>query len=95
MLDVEAMELDARGPRERVGFQEVFDLVIVDIQGEDTVRGLRHELLAEVGPNEATGANHANGDGLYGVPIQIYSRRSHYSETIKSIREEIGSLELI
>lgn len=40
VFDVEAVEVNATVPRERVGFQEVFDLVVVDIQGEDLVRGL-------------------------------------------------------
>jgi len=77
VLDVEAVELDATSPGERVGFQKVFDLVVVNIQSKNGVRGFGHELLAEVGPDEATCTYHADGDWLYGVPVQIQSRRSH------------------
>lgn len=39
------------------------------------MRRLRHELLAEVGPDEASGADHAYRHRLYRAPVQIYSRR--------------------
>ena len=69
MLDVEAVELDSARPWLGFGLQEVLDLVTVNVQGEDLVGRLRHELLAEVGANEATGADHADSHWLYGITI--------------------------
>lgn len=48
VFDVEAVEGDATGPRQRIGFEKVLDLVIVNVQGENRVRGFVHEFLAEV-----------------------------------------------
>ena len=78
MLDVDAVELDAIGPGERVGLEEVLDLVVVDVEGKHLVRRLRHDLLAEVGPDEPSRADHAYGQWLYRVPVQIYSRRRRH-----------------
>ena len=82
MLDVEAVELDAIGPRMTVGWlQKMLDLVIVHVKSQDLVRRLRHQLLAEVGPDEASGADHAYRHRLYRLAVQIYSRRRgrHFS----------------
>jgi len=76
VFDVEAVEGDAASPREGGigGIQEVFDLVAVDVEGEDGVRGFGHELLAEVRPDEPASADHADRKWLDGVTIQIHSR---------------------
>lgn len=73
VFDVEAVEVDAAMPREVVGFQEVLDLVAVDIQGENLVRGFGHELLAEVGADEAAGADHADCERRDGVAVEIHA----------------------
>lgn len=46
VLDVEAVEGDAAGEVGRRGVDEVADLVAVDVDGEDDVVRLGHELLA-------------------------------------------------
>lgn len=74
VFDVEAVEGDATGPRQRIGFQKVLDLVIVNVQGENRVRGFVHEFLAEVRADEPTGTDHADRDRLDGVTVQIHSR---------------------
>jgi len=74
VFDVEAVEGDAAGPGGIGGFEEVFDLVVVDVEGEDGVRGFGHELLAEMRAYEAASADHADRKCLHGVPVQIHSR---------------------
>lgn len=71
VLDVESVEGDASCEVRRRGVDEVADLVAVDVDGEDDVGGLGHELLAEVGADEAAGADHADGEGRDGVAVQI------------------------
>ena len=76
MLDIEAVEFDAGGPGVAVlGLGEVPDLVVVHVDGEHRVLGLEHELLAEVGPDETAGPDHADGHGLDGAPVQVDSSR--------------------
>jgi hypothetical protein len=78
VLDVEAVELDAIGPGVRPrGLQEVFDLVVVDVQGQHLVRRLRYQLFAQVRPYEPPGTDHAYRHRLYRLPVQIYPRRRH------------------
>jgi len=79
VLDVEAVEGDSSSEVRRRGVDEVADLVAVDVDGEDDVCGLGHELLAEVGADEATRADHADGEGRDGVAVQIHAggRRRH------------------
>lgn len=78
VLDVEAVELDAIGPGVRPrGLQEVFDLVVVDVQGQHLVRRLRYQLLAQVRPYEPPGTDHAYRHCLYRLPVQIYPRHRH------------------
>lgn len=67
------MEGDAPGEVRRRRVDEVSDLVAVDVDGEDDVAGLGHELLAEVGAYEAAGADHADGEGRDGVAVQIHA----------------------
>nr|GLL31155.1 hypothetical protein B296_00053470 [Ipomoea trifida] len=75
VLDVEAVKLDAIGPgMGGGGLEEVLDLVIVHVHRENRVLRLRHQLLAEVGPYEPSGANHTYLNRLYRIPVQIYSR---------------------
>jgi len=74
VLDVEAVEGDATGPRESLGFEKVLNLVIVDVQGENRVRGFGHEFLAEVRAYEPTGTDHADRERLDGFSVQIHSR---------------------
>jgi hypothetical protein len=71
VFDVEAVEGDAAREVRRRGVDEVADLVAVDVDGQDDVAGLGHELLAEVGADEAAGADHADGEGRDGVAVQI------------------------
>ena len=79
VLDVQAVELDAIGPRVSArGLEKVLDLVAVDIETQHLVRRLRHELFAEVGANEATSSDHAYRQRLDWFPVQIYPRR-HFS----------------
>lgn len=91
MLDVEAVELDAVGPGEGAGLEEVLDLVAVDVEGQHPVRRLRHELLAEVGADEAAGADHADRQRLDRPPVQIYPRDAarHAGPTVRSIALEL------
>ena len=51
--------------------EKVLDLVIVDINSLDLVGRMGHKLLAEMRIDESTDADHANGDGLDGVSVQI------------------------
>ena len=74
VLDVKSVELDTVSPRERVRLEEVLDLVIVNVQGEYLVWRLRHQFLAKVRANEASGSNHAYRYRLYWPPVQIHSR---------------------
>lgn len=76
VLDVDAVELDAAGPGEGLGLEEVPDLVVVDVEGEHLVRRLRHQLLAQMGADEAPRADHAYGHRRDRPPVQIYSRHS-------------------
>lgn len=79
VLDVESVELDSIGPLVRVRLKEMLDLVVVDVESQNLVRGFGHELLAEVRPNETSGSDHAYRQCLYRLPVQIYSRRRrHY-----------------
>lgn len=79
VLDVEAVELNAIGPRVSPrGLEKVLDLVAVDIETQHLVRRLRHELFAEVGANETTSSDHAYRQRLDWFPVQIYPRR-HFS----------------
>jgi len=73
VLNVEAVEGDSSSEVRRRGVDEVADLVAVDVDGEDDVCGLGHELLAEVGADEATRADHADGEGRDGVAVQIHA----------------------
>lgn len=75
VLDVEAGEGDAAVPWEAGGLEQVLDLVAVDVDGDDLVRGLGQQLLAEVGADEAAGADHADRHRRYRVPVQIYTCR--------------------
>jgi hypothetical protein len=81
VFDVEAVEGDAVREVRRRWVDEVADLVAVDVDGQDDVAGLGHELLAEVGADEAAGADHADGEGRDGVAVQIQAggrrRRRH------------------
>ena len=54
------------GEVRRRGVDEMADIIAVDVDGEDDVVCLRHKLLAEVGADEAAGANHADGEGRDG-----------------------------
>jgi hypothetical protein len=74
ILDVEAVEGDAPREVRRRGVDEVADLIAVYVDGEDDMARLGHELLAEVGADEAAGANHADGEGRDGVAVQIQGR---------------------
>jgi hypothetical protein len=71
VLGVEAVEGDAAREVRRRWVDEVADLVAVDVDCEDYVVRLGHELVAEVGANEAAGADHADGEGRDGVAVQI------------------------
>lgn len=81
MLDVEAVELDAASPGVAavgVGLEEVADLVVVDVEGEDGVRGLGHDLLAEVRSNEASSSDHADRHRFDRSSIEVHSRRCRH-----------------
>ena len=71
VLDVDAVKLNAIGPRMRSRLEKVPDLVIVDINGQDLVHRLSHELLTEVRSDESSSADHANRHRLDGVSVQI------------------------
>jgi hypothetical protein len=71
VLDVEAVEGDAAREVRRRWVDEVADLVAVDVDCEDDVVRIVHELLAEVGADEAASADHADGEGRDGVAVQI------------------------
>lgn len=73
---------------------EVADLVAVDVDGEDDVVGLGHELLAEVGADEAAGANHADGERRDGVAVQIQAggRRRRHGRTDGSGNACVGAV---
>ena len=78
VLDVEAVEGDA--PRE-VGWRqvdEVADLVAVDVNGEHRVGRLGHEILAEVGADEAACPDHADGQRRHGRAVQIHPAAARY-----------------
>lgn len=80
ILYVQAVELDSIGPRVAVRWlQQMPDLVVVDIERQNLVRRLRHNLLTEMGANETAGTDHANRHGLDRLPVQIHPRRRrHY-----------------
>ncbi|RRT44053.1 hypothetical protein B296_00053470 [Ensete ventricosum] len=79
VLDVEAVELDPAIPgvagllslRSRRRIEEVLDLVAVDVDGQNRVRRLRHQLLAEVGSNEPPGPDHADRHRPNRAPVKI------------------------
>ena len=81
MLDVESVELDSISPWEGIWLKEVLDLVIVDVESQNLVRGFSHELLTEVRTDETSSSNHTYRQWLYLIPVQIYSRcyrRRHF-----------------
>ena len=73
MLDVDAMKLDPLGPLGSIRVEQVLDLVVVDVEREDLVRSLVHELLAEVRADESAGADHAYRQRLDRPAVQIQS----------------------
>ena len=75
-LDVDLVELDAITPR-LSWLQQVLDLVAVDIYRQDGVLRLPHELLAQMGTDEAAGSDHADLQSGDDIAIQVQSR-CHY-----------------
>ena len=70
MFDVDSMELNTCTPWFR-RFEQVLDLVAVNINGENSVLGLPHELLAEMGSYESTGSDHTDGEGKDRVSVEV------------------------
>ena len=58
-----------RGAAARI--DEVADLIAIEVDSEGNMVCLGHELLAEVGVDEAASANHANGERRGGVAVKI------------------------
>ena len=73
-LDVDLVELDAITPR-LSWLQQVVDLVAVDVYRQDGMLRLPHELLAQMGADEAAGSDHADLESWDGLAIQVQSRR--------------------
>lgn len=65
------MELNAVGPRTRL-LQETGDFIRGDVNNNGGVVGMGHEELAEVGSDEASAADQADGEGgdLFAVQIE-------------------------
>jgi hypothetical protein len=68
------VELDAITPR-LSWLQQVVDLVAVDVYRQDGMLRLPHELLAQMGTDEAAGSDHADLESGDGLAIQVQSRR--------------------
>ena len=77
VLNVEAVEVNAIRPGQRRRLEEVLDLVAIDIERQNLVLRLGHELLAEVRADEAAGADHAYGERLDRIPVEIYASARH------------------
>lgn len=98
MLDVKAMELHPTSPGVRAALpqwwlKEVLNLVVVYVQCQRRMGSLCHQLLAEVGPDEAPDTDNADRHRLDGVPVQIHPRHLYLAAAFRPPTLPSGSVD--